>query len=348
MSAAQVNPAIVNPPVPPYGTTYAFSSHLQLPYTLQWNTSLQQALGNSQALTVSYVGARGRRLLQESETDLSSFNPDFSTLVLTKSGLTSDYDALQLQYQRRLTRGLQALASYTWGHSLDYGSSNYSLPYLRGNSDFDVRHNFSAALSYDVPADFRTGLARAVLGRWGLDDRLTARTGFPVTLDGNTFTDPATGQLFSGGLDLIPGQPLYISGSQCATLYDNGKACPGGWAINPNAFTFPTGNNIGNAPRNFVRGLGAWQMDFAVRREFPIHERLKLQFRAEAFNVFNHPNFGTINATYCSPVPTSPNFAPGCTFGQAQGTLANGLGGLSALYQMGGPRSMQMSLRLSF
>ena len=89
-------------------------------------------------------------------------------------------------------------------------------------------------------------------------------------------------------------------------------------------------------------------MDFAVRRDFPIYDRLKLQFRAEAFNVFNHPNFGTVNATYCSPVPTSTNFAPGCTFGQTQGTLANGLGGLNALYQSGGPRSLQMSLRLSF
>ncbi len=348
VSAAQVSPAIINPPLPPYGTTYAFSPHLQLPYTLQWTASVQQALGNMQALTVSYVGAAGRRLLRESEVDLSSLNPNFETLVLTVNGLTSDYNALQLQYQRRLNRGLQALASYTWSHSLDYGSSNYSLPYLRDNSDFDVRHSFSAALSYSVPASFGNRWAQMFLGRWGLDDRLTARTGFPVTLDGNTLTDPATGREFPGGLDLIPGQPLHISGSQCAALYDNGKTCPGGSAINPNAFTLPIGNNIGNAPRNFVRGFGAWQMDFAVRREFPIHERLKLQFRAEAFNVFNHPNFGTINATYCSPVPTSPNFAPGCTFGQTQGTLANGLGGLSALYQMGGPRSMQMSLRLSF
>jgi hypothetical protein len=348
VSAAQVSPAIVNPPVPPYGTTYAFSPHLQLPYTLQWNASIQQALGNTQALTVSYVGAVARRLLQDSEVDLSSFNPNFATLVLTKNGLTSNYNALQLQYQRRLTHGLQALASYTWAHSLDYGSSNYSLPYLRGNSDFDVRHSFSAAFSYDIPASFGSRWAQVLFGRWGLDDRLTARTGFPVTLNGNTLTDPATGQQFPGGLDLISGEPLYISGSQCAVLYDNGKICPGGSAINPEAFNLPTGNNVGNAPRNFVNGRGAWQVDLAVRRDFSIHDRLKLQFRAEAFNVFNHPNFGTINATYCSPVPTSPNFAPGCTFGQTQGTLANGLGGLNALYQMGGPRSLQLSLRLSF
>lgn len=78
-------------------------------------------------------------------------------------------------------------------------------------------------------------------------------------------------------------------------------------------------------------------MDLAVRREFPIYENLKLQFRAEAFNIFNHPNFGTITALTFYP-----------TFGQATGTLASSLGGLSPLYQQGGSRSMQFALKLVF
>lgn len=82
-------------------------------------------------------------------------------------------------------------------------------------------------------------------------------------------------------------------------------------------------------------------MDIAVRREFPLFERFKLQFRAEAFNVFNHPNFGTVNSVYCTP-------GPGCTFGQATATLAQSLGVLSSLYQMGGPRSMQFALKVVF
>jgi len=81
-------------------------------------------------------------------------------------------------------------------------------------------------------------------------------------------------------------------------------------------------------------------MDLAMRREFPISESLKLQFRAEAFNIFNHPNFGTINANLCAP--------PSCTFGQATATLGQSLGVLSPLYQMGGPRSMQFALRFIF
>ncbi len=139
--------------------------------------------------------------------------------------------------------------------------------------------------------------------------------------------DPVTGQTYQGGVNLAPGVPIYLYGQQY----------PGGRTINPAAFTAPPSGLIGDAPRNFARGFGAWQMDLAVRREFPIHERLKLQFRAEGFNVFNHPNFGTINGRFGQN-----------TFGQATATLAQSLGILSPLYQMGGPRSMQFALKLAF
>jgi hypothetical protein len=115
-----------------------------------------------------------------------------------------------------------------------------------------------------------------------------------------------------------------------------GKGCPGGRAINPLAFA-NVSSGLGNAPRNFARGFGAWQINWAVRREFPIHENLKVQFRAEAFNIFNHPNFGFIDPSFSSP-----------TFGQATATLANSLSVLNPLYQMGGSRSMQFALKLIF
>ena len=328
---AQVTPAIVNPPVAPYGTVFAFPAHLQVPYTLQWNGSIQQALGQSQALTVSYIGNNGRRLLEFNQITVRPFNPAFSTIIFVQNGLTSDYDALQVQFQRRLAAGLQALVSYSWGHAIDYGSQNTSLPSVRGNSEFDIRHNFSGALTYDLPNAFHSRFARVVLHHWSLDDRFVSRTGFPVTLNGNGFTDPTTGQRFFAGLNVVPGVALYLYGSQY----------PGGRSINPAAFILPPAAVFGNAPRNFARGFGAWQMDLAVRREFPIREKLKLQFRAEAFNIFNHANFGTINPTFCSG-------GPGCTFGQATATLANSLGGLSSLYQTGGARSMQLALRLVF
>jgi len=191
-------------------------------------------------------------------------------------------------------------------------------------------------------------ILNAVLHHWGLDDRFIARTAFPVTLDGSTFIDPATGKQQHTGLDLVANQPLYIYGDACNQLF--AQVCPGGRAINPKAFTdVPMQNfqptRLGTAPRNYARGFSAWQMNMAVRREFPIYEHLKLQFRAEAFNIFNHPNFGAIIPFLCQPDPTSNN---GCNFGLATATLANSLGTLSSLYQVGGPRSMQFALKAIF
>jgi hypothetical protein len=344
-----VIPPIVNPPVGPYNNLYGFAPHLQLPYTLQWNASIEQALGRSQTFTVSYVGSHGSRLLQENEFEPTN-NPNATFVSVGENGLTSDYDSLQVQFRRRLAQGLTALASYTWSHCIDYGSSNYLLGYQRGNCDFDVRHNFSAALSYDLPNVGHDGFANAVLRHWGLDDRVTARTAFPVDVIGNTLFQP-NGQVYNGGLDSVPGQPVYLYGANCASVLQglgnlqSGQGCPGGRAINPNAFV-GVSSGYGDVPRNFARGFDAVQMDLAVRREFPIYENLKLQFRAEAFNIFNHPNFGAINST-CG----GTSGVPGCTtpqFGLATATLASSLGVLSPLYQQGGPRSMQFALKLIF
>jgi hypothetical protein len=345
-----VLPTVVNPPVAPYNTTpYGFAQHLQLPYTVQWNTSIEQALGSSQALTVSYVGSHASRLLKQDDF-FPANNPNASFFILFNNGLTSDYHSLQGQFRRRFSAGLTALASYTWAHCLDYGSQNGAFGYQRGNCDFDVRHNLSTAFSYDIPKIGHDRFARAVLDHWGLDDRFTAHTAFPVTLNGNVLLLP-NAQQYLAGLNLVPGQPVYLYGANCAFVLQGlndlkpGQGCPGGRAINPQAFS-NVSTGLGNAPRNFARGFGAWQMDLAIRRDFPIRERLKLQFRAEAFNVFNHPNFGSINAN-CGGTPG----VPGCTnrlFGQATGTLANSLGVLNPLYQMGGPRSMQFALKIVF
>jgi hypothetical protein len=339
----------MNPPVGPYNNLTGFAPHLQLPYTLQWNASIEQALGKSQTFTLSYVGSHGSRLLQENVFEPTD-NPNASDIHVVENGLTSDYDSLQVQFRRRLARGLTALASYTWSHCIDYGSSNDLVGYQRGDCDFDVRHNFSAAFSYDLPNVGQGGFVDAVLHHWGLDDRLTARTAFPVDVIGNPLLQP-NGQFFNGGLDFVPGQPVYLYGANCtSTLLGLGdlistETCPGGRAINPNAFV-AVSSGYGDVPRNFARGFDAVEMDLAVRREFPIYENLKLQFRAETFNIFNHPNFGAIYST-CGGTPGTP----GCTtpqFGQATATLASSLGVLSPLYQQGGPRSMQFALKLVF
>jgi hypothetical protein len=303
-------------------TIYAFPSHLQLPYTLQWNASVEQAFHKDQALTMTYVGSNGRRLIGERAYSLTSLNADFGTVVQFPANLTSNYQALQVQFQRTLAQGLQALTSYTWSHCLDFGSNYQALPLIRGNSDFDVRHSFTGGISWDLPA-MRNGM----LTGWGFDGRIVARSSFPVTLQGNFLSDPASGSVYFGNLNIVPNQPIYLYGSQY----------PGGRAINPAAFSSPGGNNAGDAPRNFARGFGEAQINVAARRQFPLHDQLKLQFRAETFNLLNHPNFG-----YVDPYLTD------ATFGEATQMLNQSLGTLASQYQQGGPRSMQFALKLIY
>lgn len=327
----------------PYNNTvYAFDPHLRLPYTLGWNVAVEQSLGKNQTLTASYVGASGRRLLVSQFTNPGALgNANFFSdeewgLQLTTNRATSDYHSLQAQFQRRLSRGLQALVSYTWAHAIDDASNNIPITpdqLLRGNADFDIRHNLQAAVTYDIPGRFRNRLARAFLNHWSLDGRLMARSAMPVDVISNIILDP-TGNLISVRANVVPGVPIYVSD----------PAAPGGRLVNFAAFTAPTAAEIaagrfGNAPRNFVRGFAAWQVDFGLRRQFSLGERLKLQLRGEAFNLFNHPNFGAVGQYLFA----GPSF-----FGRAQNTLNSNLGGLNALYQMGGPRSLQFSLRLSF
>jgi Carboxypeptidase regulatory-like domain/TonB-dependent Receptor Plug Domain len=321
---------------PPYtsASVYAFPPHFQLPYTLEWNVSLQQALGRAQALTFSYVASNGRRLIQEQQLSLSSLNSNFGTVYYYPNGVTSNYQALQVQFQRSINRGVHALGSYTWSHSLDYGSNNAALPLMRGNSDFDVRNNFQGGLSWDLPDASKNKMAGAFLNDWGVDGRLNAREGFPITLNGNLLTDPTNGSQYYSGVNYYPLRSIYLYGSQ----YPGGRVLNGGAnnEINP-AFTAPAGTTSGNAPRNFVRGFGATQINLAARKEFPLTEGFRLQFRAETFNLLNHPNFGYVDPTLSD-----------ATFGQATKMLNQSLGTVSSLYQQGGPRSMQFALKLVF
>jgi hypothetical protein len=123
--------------------------------------------------------------------------------------------------------------------------------------------------------------------------------------------------------------------------YTDGYPCPGGWRINPNAFSTPTESATqfvqGDLGRNVLRGFGLSQMDLAFRRQFNLTEQIHLQFRAEAFNALDHANFGSVGNQLNSE-----------TFGWAQSMFGGAYGGMSALYQIGGPRSLQFSLKLQF
>ena len=308
-------------------TIVAFPDRLQSPYTLEWNASLQQALGAHQSFTVSYVAANGRRLIGLQEKELTSLNPNLGLVEYFPNGITSNYQALELQFQRSVAKGVQALASYTWSHAIDFGSNATTLPLQRADADFDVRNNLQGGLSWDLPRVAEQPLAAAILNNWALDARMNVRTAFPITLGGKTYTDPATGTQFNGGLNIVPGQPFYLYGSQY----------PGGKAINPAAFGLASAGTSGTAPRNSLRGFGETQLNLAVRRDIQLHGPLVLQVRAETFNLLNHPNFGYVD----------PNYQD-ATFGQATATLNSSLATVASQYQQGGARSMQFALKVTF
>jgi hypothetical protein len=345
------------------GVLFASDPNLKEPYTLQWNFALEQSLGQAQAITVSYVGAVGRRLLA-SEAVVAP-NANFAQAYLVSNTGTSDYNAMQVQFQRRLSRGVQALASYTWSHSIDTGSygaytngSLHSATSNRGSSDFDIRNAFSTGLTYDLPAPKINPFIHDMLRDWSVQNIIQVRSAPPVDVfypqaevlgaNSPSFIRP----------DVVSGIPLYLYGPQ----YPGGKAingtpgavvggCPNGsQSLGPfcppptdASGVFPL--RQGNLGRNSLRGFGLTQWDFAVHRDFPIRESLKLQFRAEMFNVLNHPNFGPPSACLGFCFPSNPFGVATQMLGQS---LNTSIGSFSPLYQVGGPRSIQLALKLTF
>jgi hypothetical protein len=221
-----------------------------------------------------------------------------------------------------------------------------------GNSDYDVRHTFSTALTYELPGTRGgNGLLRYASNGWAIDSLLRANTAQPVNI---TTGEYSFGLLWNSDAinqrpNVVPGTPLYVSGPAC-TAANLGAPCPAGRRFNPDHFSAPSDLFAqGNLGRNQLRGFNAVQEDLAVRRNFPIHDTLSVEFRAEAFNVFNHPMFGDIGTQ-----SDGRNLLNNSYFGISSHSLADSLGsggadgGLSSLYQIGSPRSMQFALKVKF
>ena len=322
----------------------ASDPNLKLPYTHGWNIAVEHALGTRSSVSASYVGARGRRLLTQER--MLNPSPQFQIVALGTNNGHSQYESLQVAYTRRLSRGLQALASYTLAESRDNISNDAIavLPLFRnapdqdwGPSDFDVRHTVSAAVTYELPAWNRSSLWQRLTSLWSVDAVLTARSATPVNVVTGTTVLAVSNALRP---DVIVGTPFYV----------DDPAVPGGRRFNRAAFVAgpldANGNPFrqGTLGRNALRGFPMSQVDLAVRRDIPIRGGVRLQVGAEAFNLFNQASFD-------SPVRTLNSGL----FGQATRSLASGFGGggitgggLSPLYQVGGPRSVQLTLRVQF
>jgi hypothetical protein len=343
---------------PPFSTTIdanvlyltAVDPNLRLPLTLQWNAAIQRELGANQTLSATYVGSNSMHLLREDAVRpplLVSLGADGSVSVTRNAGY-AHFNALQIQFQRHMSHGLQALVSYTLAKSSDLGSVDLSgltaasvsqvvLPSLTP-SDFDIRNSGAGAVSYEIPVPAWGRVGNAILRGWAIDGLVRISSAPPINI-----TTYVVSPVFGGyrtQAEIVPGQPFWIPDS----------TQPAGRALNPAAFTSPPVGQMGDFPRNGLRSpYFIDQTDLAVRRRFDLTEHLKLSVRAEYFNVFNHPMFGAPGSGEPGN-PSDPSFGkigPGSTTNLELGSGA-ALGGQSPLYALGGPRSAQFTIKLQF
>jgi Carboxypeptidase regulatory-like domain len=222
-------------------------------------------------------------------------------------GANSDYNALQVS-GRRNAGGLQLTVAYTYSHSIDnssdrYDSSfvdSYDLSSYRASSNFDQRHIFTISYIYDLPIfQHATGLKRSLLGGWQVSGITTAQSGEPFSIvNGGTYDNAGVGNNVSGSgsfADLV-GNP---HGPKPQFNQANVSVPYGPLLYNPGAYSQPTGLTFGDSGRNSLIGPGRLNFDMGLFKRFKIRESLAMEFRAEAFNLFNHPQWDGVNNTSC-------------------------------------------------
>jgi hypothetical protein len=296
---------------------------------------------------------------------------NFKSLAIIGNQGFGSYNSLQAKFHSRFTKQFESMASFTWSHAVDNGSndavqvipSGIANPNInRGDSDYDVRSSFSEALTYKIPSLRWHNPLSYIAQNWSLNNLLSLHTALPfdVESDNSIVNYTVTGGYYAARADVVPGVPqwLYskdIPGTQ--TPIPGGKylnylafanaACTGGAICN--------GANVveGNLRRNLLRGFGLAQLDLGVQRRFPVTESAGFQFRAELFNIANHPNFsnpglsGTNTVDYPDVSQVGPG-GPSFGFGESTESISSGLGGYSPLFQQGGPRAVQLALRFEF
>jgi outer membrane receptor protein involved in Fe transport len=342
LSATAAAPVPADAP-PPYDLIRAFDPHILTPRTDQYSLTVDQQLGPGVEVSASYVGAKGRRLLRQES--LTAPNRTIALLQLTTNGDRSRYNALQLQFSAR-GGSASARVNYTLSSSTDTSSSDASFllpsqqfnPMLdEGPSDFDVRHALSAVMSWTAPAHSQSRWRRAVFGGWTVDGVFHARSATPFTISGVRF---AGASFFTLRPDAVDGVSPYLTD----------PSAPGGVRMNPQAFRFDPVIRQGNVGRNAFRGFAFYQVDLAVGRRIPLRAGIGTELRLEVFNALNHVNLSNPSGSSASlgTVAAAGTFVPGPTFGVSTSTLPDSYRGLSSLYQVGGPRSVQLAVRLRF
>jgi hypothetical protein len=369
---------------------------------LSYSASIQQALPDGSTLTAAYVGSQGRNLFQRTISNLITgvtMNPSTGAAIIQRqfgdryaemdvktSGGSSTYNALNLTWNRRLARGLNASASYTWGHSIGTSAgsneattaeNNFSFAQERGDNSSDERHVLAVNAIWQVPAGanrrFHFGgnrLINAVLGDWQIAGFQNFHTGLPINVQVSrnnvVYLNPQTGAYYTnpvvtgGQVVTVPVINLVGGGQSRGTqrpdlvLGVNPYVdTASGYLLNPAAFSVPAPGTFGNLARNALRGLNFSQLDASLAKDFAIKERTRFTLRWDVYNIFNHPNFSNPPSVLGGGLPsgpTAPGIQPGQPFNQV--LAGSAFGGLSStvgkLVNFGTARQMQLSARFNF
>jgi len=300
--------ALSNPALP---SLFALDPRFSNPYVQHWNFSVQRELGWNTVWEVAYAGSKGTRLYEfrnanpvtpstDPNADVASRRPrpylgDFSLWCSCNS---SHYHSLQTKIEKRLSSDLSFLTAYTWGKAIDEVSTaslgfhgggyarNWSHPeWEKGRADFDVTHRFVNSVSYTLPIGkgkrFGSGLhgvGQALIGGWELQGIQAAQTGIPLTVTASIGESNTAGDSEERP-NRVVGVPLYPS-----------NRGPSLW-FNPAAFTATAFGTYGNSGRNIFNSAPQISVDTSFFKDFYFKEKSRVQFRAEFFNMLNHPSF---------------------------------------------------------
>jgi len=282
----------------PQFNLFSVNQNFRTPYFYNYNLQVEKSLGNAAVLQVGYVGSQGRKLNLVSDINQNGAFPNFGSILQLKSTGTSNYNSLQSTFRLRTWHGLTSQFAYTWSHSLDEISEyravilddafNKHLDY--GNSDYDTRHLFTTSITYEFPkASWASGWSKWIVNNWQVSSLMNFHSGQPsdeVRLGLDVIGDP------------FKGVDHKFSAANGGTLW---------W--NPAAFQLPA-SGIGNLARNRFTGPSYADVDFSVFKNIRITERVKVQLRAEMYNLFNRinlsQNVGAVGSS-CATDPTAAN-----------------------------------------
>jgi hypothetical protein len=360
------------------------------PYFLEWSAGIEHQFSNSFMLKAQYVGTKATQLAYNERPNNRqlycdgcfapyplSHRPDnrFGTVTQWQSGGNSNYNALQVTAQKRMSHGLTFTVDYSYSHCMDEisnggrfafaqnGSTNWTHPILGelgrmyGDCDFDVPQSLNGSYVYQLPKFAHGGILGQIVNGWQISGDLFLHSGFPFTAISASSPDLPS---FAGSI------PQFANANVGVPKYSKNTPIPGvtvssgeiQW-LNPNAYTSVinpdddtcvggvdvTHCQFGNAGRNTLRAPGFKWSDFFLTKRFKIREGISLRVEGQFYNVFNHPNFGYPSIGYGVPGVADTLVDKGVITGEAQpptSLLGSGLGGDSSV------RMIALHMRLEF